>query len=844
MHVAFIKSQKHMKKRILSLSRLLFCSVFLLSFTQVIIAQQAQPEMYKIKGALLDSLTNEGEPYATLRLALKTNLNKPEKVAVTDSKGKFALEVAKPGHYVLTISSIGKSSIVRNLALNSSNRVVDLGKLFVTDSKNELANVTVTAQKPLVKVDLDKIEYDVKSDPESKTNKVLDMLRKVPLVTVDGQDNIEVNGSSSFKIYVNGKPSTLVSTNPGKVLKGMPANAIKNIEVITNPGAKYDAEGVGGILNIVMDDNSGMAGYTATVNSSVDTRTVSGGVYAMVQKDKLTLSANANVNKDFGNLMREEENRENKADTPYKYLTQNSEIDNLGKGFYGAFEASYEFSKKNLLSGSFNMYGGNYSNNSTQRVLMEDASRKKQYSYTNIGTSDTEYKYLEGKVDFQHNFSKPGEMLTLSFRVSTTPATTDSNIDLVDTYNYNPYKQSSYGEMKSPDFTYQIDYTKPVFKTGSLQSGVKYISRNNISNSIVMNQSASTNNIWTKDLDNSTDYKHMQDIMAGYLSYSQKIGKLSAKAGLRYEYTALNVKFNTQPDKNFDKNYSDLVPSGSVSYSLTPTQTLRLSYNMGIRRPSIWFLNPYKKTNSPHDIAYGNPNLESEKNHSFILNFSSFSQNFNLNMGLGHSFVNNSIEEYSTIKDGIMETTFYNIGHARNTSLTAYVSWLVFPKTRISLNESLSYKVIESAKTSTNPASLDKNQGFENRLFGSIQQTLPKSLILSFNGGFSTSRIGLQGTRSGFNHYTLSLNKSFLKEDRLTISAFATNFLAKNIVFSSDKNTVNFLLDSKTYYPMRSFGVSVSYRIGELKAQVKKAARSIVNDDVMQGGGGQGGQKQ
>lgn len=541
--------------------------------------------------------------------------------------------------------------------------------------------------------------------------------------------------------------------------------------------------------------------------------------------------------------MREEENRENKTDTQKKYLTQTATNDNLGKGFYGAFEASYEFSKRNLLSGSFNMYGGNYSNNSVQYVLMENELREKQYHYKNVGTSTTDYKYLEGKVDFQHNFKKPGEMLTLSFRVSTTPATTDNDIALTEIFNYKSYNQYSYGKMKSPDYTYQVDYTKPLFKTGSLQTGVKYISRNNISNSAVQMKSALTNNQWVDDKDNSIDYKHMQDIMAAYLSYSQKFGKLNAKAGLRYEYTALDVKFNSQPDKNFDKKYSDIVPSGSVSYSLTPTQTLRLSYNMGIRRPSIWFLNPYKKTSSPHDIGYGNPNLESEKNHSFILNFSSFSQNFNLNMGLGHSFVNNSIEEYSVINSGVMETTFYNIGHARNTSLTAYVSWLVFPKTRLSLNESLSYKVIESAKASANPAALDKNQGFENRLFGSIQQTLPKSLILSFNGGFSTSRIGLQGTRSGFNHYTLSLNKSFLKQDRLTIGAFATNFLAKNVVFATDKNTVNFLLDSKTYYPMRSFGVSVSYRIGELKAQVKKAARSIVNDDVMQGDSGQGGQK-
>lgn len=833
-----------MKKRFLSFSQLLLCTVLLFSISSFVRAQQAQPEMYKVKGVLLDSITNVGEPYATLRLALKSNMNKPEKLAVTDNKGKFSLEVPKPGSYVLTISSVGKTTIVRNIALSSSNRVADLGKLFSVDSKNQLGNVTIVAQKPLVKVDLDKIEYDVKSDPESKTNKVLDMLRKVPLVTVDGQDNIQVNGSDNFKIYVNGKPSTLVSTNPGKVLKSMPANAIKNIEVITNPGAKYDAEGVGGILNIVMDENSGMQGYTATFNASAGTRDIDGGAYVIVQKNKLTLSSNFNMSKDFSKDLKDEMTRTNLVDETNKYLTQTGSTKNYGRGFYGTLEGSYEFSKKNLLSASFMLYGGHYNADADFATLMQNSLLQNQYSYRNINQTDMKYNYLESKVDFQHSFSKPGEMLTFSFRMSNTPASNNNSMFLVDPNNKFTYtNKRTDADMKSPDFTYQVDYTKPMFKTGSLQTGVKYISRDNISTSFVERLDRGTTN-WIVDNDNSVDYKHMQDILAGYLSYSQKFGKFSAKGGVRYEYTGLKVKFANKSDLDFDKKLSDWVPSGSLSYSLAQTKTLRLSYNMGIRRPSIWFLNPYKNTSNPNVITYGNPQLDSEKNHSFNLNFSSFSQNFNLNMGLGHSFVNNSIQQYSFInKAGILETTYDNIGHARSTNITAYVSWSVFPQTRLSLNEALSYKVIESKAGTANENAVGKNSGFENSLFGSVQQTFPKSLVLSLNGGFSTSRIGLQGTRTGFKHYTLSLNKSFMKEDRLTIGAFATNIFAKNIVFGSNNSTPNFIDSSKSYYPMRSFGVSVSYRIGKLEAQVKKAARSITNDDVMQGDSGQGGRK-
>ena len=157
----------------------------------------------------------------------------------------------------------------------------------------ELQDVVVVQQKSLVKSDIDKLTYDIESDPDSKSNTILEMLRKIPMVTVDGEDNIQVNGSSSFKVYVNNKPNQMMSNNPKEVLKSMPATSIKKIEVITNPGPKYDAEGVGGILNIITH-NQGIEGYTATFSGSVSNRGAAGSTYATVKSGKLTMSANYN----------------------------------------------------------------------------------------------------------------------------------------------------------------------------------------------------------------------------------------------------------------------------------------------------------------------------------------------------------------------------------------------------------------------------------------------------------------------------------------------------------------------------------------------------------------------
>ena len=243
---------------------------------------------FSVKGIVLDSLTREGEPYATVKIARKNNPDKAVKAVLTDLNGAFSATVPGQGDFVLTVSSMGREPLVREFA--SAAKEVDLGTLYITDASNELAEVVVTAQKPLVKADIDKIEYNIADDPDSETNSLLGMLRKVPMVTVDGEDNIQVNGSSNFKVYVNGRPNNMMSNNPKEVLKSMPANTIKHIEVITNPGPKYDAEGVGGILNIVTV-GGGFEGYTVTLSANGSNRGAGGGLFGTVQKGKLTLSA-------------------------------------------------------------------------------------------------------------------------------------------------------------------------------------------------------------------------------------------------------------------------------------------------------------------------------------------------------------------------------------------------------------------------------------------------------------------------------------------------------------------------------------------------------------------------
>jgi len=376
-------------------------------------AQNTTNSSFQIKGILLDSLTQEGEPYATIRIVKKEAPAHAVKMLVTDMKGQFQEKMpGNKGNFIMTISSVGRSGIVKNFSVKPGEKLVDFGTIYIMDASNELGQVEVVAQKPLVKADIDKIEYNIQDDPDSKSNSVLEMLRKVPLVTVDGEDNIKVNGSSSFKVYVNGKPNNMMSNNPTDVLKSMPANSIKHIEVITNPGAKYDAEGVGGILNIVTV-GGGLEGYTATFSGNVSNRGAGGGVFGTVKSGKLTFSARYNYN--YNNQPRSYSggNRRTVGETD----SGSSDLDysgtSKGNGNFqsGSMEASYEIDTLRLVTMSFGLWGGkNKSNGET------DASA------TLPGTADELYSYISD------NHSKSSWYSISIFRCATHSPTTASSV--------------------------------------------------------------------------------------------------------------------------------------------------------------------------------------------------------------------------------------------------------------------------------------------------------------------------------------------------------------------------------------------------------------------------------
>lgn len=832
------------------------CSLLLIMLvvSSLVAAQNAAPT-FQIKGVLLDSLTQEGEPYATIKIVKKEAPANALKMLVTDMKGKFQEKVPGTGNFVMTISSIGRNTIVKDFTVKAGEKLVDFGTLYITDASNELGQVEVVAQKPLVKADIDKIEYNVQDDPDSKSNSVLEMLRKVPLVTVDGEDNIKVNGSSSFKVYVNGKPNNMMSNNPTEVLKSMPANSIKHIEVITNPGPKYDAEGVGGILNIVTV-GSGLEGYTATFSGNVSNMGAGGGLFGTVKSGKLTVSARYNYNYNDRPRSYSGGNRRTVGDVTEGSSDLDYDGSSKGHGNFqsGSMEASYEIDTLRLVSMSFGLWGGGNNSTSINNTLATAPGTSNElYRYVSDGRSKSSWYSIDGGVDYQRMFHVKDRMFTLSYKINTSPQTSDSYSTYNDMHAATDwedflkrlYDLNNDGSQNTTEHTFQADYTTPIGKIHTLEAGAKYILRDNSSEDDRYERQIGTTGDYVLDEEHSSHYKHQNDILAAYMGYGLRVKKISGRLGVRYEHTKQEVKYLLGRGDDFNKNFDDVVPSASIGYKLTDMSNLRFGYNMRIYRPGIWYLNPYLNDSNPTNISQGNSHLDSEKSHSFNLSYSNFTQKFNINLSARYSFTNNSIEQVTEqVKDTEIEglqnptgkevlySTYQNIGKSRNASLSGYVNWNATSNTRIYANLYGNYTYMEGANGL-------KNDGWNLFAYGGAQQSLPHDWRISLNIYGQTPWIMLQGKGSSFFDYGLSVNKSFLNKC-LTLSAFASNFFKKYTSPTSSIEGVGFTQDSWNRYTRQRFGVSVSYRIGELKASVKKAARTISNDDV-KGGGGEGG---
>ena len=799
---------------------------FLLATMMLMISAVVMAQKTTVTGVLMDKNLNEGEPFATVRVFKVGKSDKPIAMFITDENGRFKQEVKGKGKYDIVFSSVGKDELRQTIELGNENPI-DLGTIYVKDSETMLKGVEVVAQKPLVKMDVDKMSYNVAEDEDSKSNTVLDMLRKVPMVTVDGQDNITVNGSSSFKVYVDGLPNVMFSSNPSMVFKSMPASAVKSIEVITNPGAKYDAEGAAGVLNIVMNKQNpqaaqSMNGYNGTVRASAGNKQLGASVFLNGQQGKLSYSANVmtSYNKPGNTTTEMEQIQDNGVS---QILTSDNDLKTPFT--MGSLSLGYQIDDMSALNLTAQVNSMNTKTTGTTYTTMGGAAYGSGFSYGSTTDMKMSRTSFSGSVDYQRFFNKEHtHSLGFTYQLNYSPATTETTNNFLDTSSYidltNRYSEN---KDKTTNHIFQLDYSLPIGTGQTLNLGSK----------LQLHDATSDSKYYLKDVydpSTSSEYEYKNSILAGYGEYVGNYGKLGVKAGLRYEYTWQDVEYRLGNGQNFSTGYGSLVPTASMQYNLGVGSNLGLTYNMRISRPGISYLNPYVDKSNPIALFYGNPDLDVEKAHNISLVYNAFTQKLMVNLNLHHNFVDNAISQYSFYDDNnLLNTTYGNVVKSHQTGLSGYVSYLLTKDTRIFFNGGVNYIDLRST-------ALDqKNSGWTANVMGGVQQTLPWNLKLSAFVISSTKSYTLQGWSSGFNLVTASLSKSLLK-DKLNLSISGLMGLNKggNLNIETYSRGKDFSSRNAVKVPIYGVTFTVSYTFGNAKMAQKQHQSRVQNDFIEQ----------
>lgn len=702
--------------------------------------------------------------------------------------------------------------------------------------EKNLPELEITAAKKLIKIEADKTIYEIKKDPESKTNTFLDILRKVPFVTVEGNDEIKVNGSTNFQVYLNGKPSNLYTSNPSEIFKTIPASTIERVEVITDPGARYDAEGVNGILNIVTTENK-IDGYLLNLQATAMNRTQQGSLFGTLQIGRFSLSGNYAYM--HNNQKMKTDYLRNEYENEMQQLVMQQDIKIKTPSHVAGLEANFEIDSVNLLSLSAMFskqkpnyeYSGNYqlSNLNAQAIYSYNQEENQK---NNTGGSSI-------KIDYQHNFPIcKGEQLNISYQYDYLPNDMD---DYTKLYNWEGMDDSSLkylspfmyqdNQERRKEHTMQIDYRVPLENNQVLEVGTKHIYRNNHSQSYTLYKNAENEDWLQTKYQSIINYTHYQNILSLYVSYGINKSSWGINAGLRMEHTWQRVKENQQETNDFVYRKADWVPSLTAIYKINENHNLRAGYNLRIRRPDISYLNPTVII-SGSSITYGNPTLVSEKHHRISASYNYLSHNLNMQWQFLYSMGNNIIDEYNYLSnEGILNQTYMNNIRTRGYMVMPYISYNPFVNMNVSINARIGYLDLKMEE----PTEIYPNGMQTKRWFGggfvNISQQFPKNWRLNVTGGYVVEEPKLGSESTSFYYYGLKLQKTLWK-DKLTIALNLQDFLQPYLIYKTAYAYPNYDSRTKTKQYNWQVGITINYKLNSLKNNLREITKSIRNDDI------------
>ncbi len=847
MFCTVIQSNVQVMKRILSI-------LVLAGFCQMAAAQSSaggagtpgtsavavQKGSGRISGTIIDAASQQPVPYATVALVVPAT-NKPVDGTMADEKGRFSMDKIAKGAYRVAISFVGYETRTLEVEVTEKSASVDFGKISLNATATALQEVVVEGQRAMIEEKVDRTVYNAENDESNRGGDAADVLRKVPMLSVDLDGNVSMRGSQNIRVLINNRPSTITAGSVADALKQIPADLIKSVEVITSPSAKYDAEGSAGIINIVTKKNV-LRGGSLNIDTGVGMRGSNLGLNGSYRTGKMGFSLGGfgrmgyNTPGSFENMQTTRSNGEENV------ISQTADTrNNMMFGRY-SLGWDYDIDEKNYLNASVQYGLRNW------HAYQDDLVSQLYQGSTPLSRTlrDVETTDNSGTVDvnlnYTHTFSKPQQEFSILTQFSRNNRTNDfiNNIFNGDETTIDQ-RLKNINESFNQESTIQLDYANPIGSNQLVEFGGKQIMRQVISDFETF--SAAGTGPYTREANRnlSNVFNYNQNVSAGYFSYTlSTANNYSVKAGARYEYTTIDADFENSDEGLTIPAYGVLVPSVNVSKRLQDGNTVKLAYNRRIQRPSLEFLNPNVQNPNPALRTIGNPELDPEFTNNFELSYSTYFKSTSLNFSTFARNTNNSIQAVRTrAGDGVLETSYFNIGQEQAYGGSVFGSINLSNKLTLNGGTDVYYALLNN-----NVRDVDQqasNSGFVYNIRAMGNYNLGQGWGIQGFGFYRGRQVQLQGTQGGFGIYSLNLKKEF-NERRGSIGFGAENFLSSSIRVRNELSTPTFSQSSTNIMYNMNFKVNFSYRIGKMSASAPARRKKSVTNDDLKGGGEGGGQ--
>lgn len=773
-----------------------------------------------ISGMVTDSL-HKPLVYATVRI-LKNN-KQPLKSTYTNERGLFQLQVDS-GRYELVVSHTGFASVSRQVVVGKGGLQIET--IYLRTDKQLLQDVTVAARKPLIEQAADKIIYNVDSDPAAKAEMATDILRKTPLVTVDGEGNVQLNGQSNFKILLNGRETSMFAQNVKDALKNFPGAVISRIEIITAPSAKYDAEGVGGIINIVTKKR--VVGYNGYVSSYLSTMgNISESATLSVKAGKLGISSYIGVNGVAGRIS----NRSTSETTPYvptlfSKRTLEGERLNSNRGGYANLEISYDLDSLNTLTAYGNLGVNRSQSELEQSIITAHTTRPAErglFQQDNVSRSPSSGM----GADFIRKYRNQPEK-ELSFRFNGQFSRSDALTNSLQGGALLERYVSNTNEARNHEYTLQGDLVQPLSKTSRLETGAKAIFRAASAEFLSLAKYSATDS-YKPAPSNSDQFDYHQEVYSVYTSYNLNIKTYSMRLGARAEHTDIKGEF-VSSKSTVEQHYTNLIPNLLVTKKFSPLYTVSFSYNMRLQRPYITNLNPFVNNNDSLSVSYGNPQLGPQVLHAVSLQNRLTKGKLFAVLTANASYTRNMIVQFSLFNpaNAVTSTTSANAGREWQANVGFSLNTPVGKKLRIGFFPSVRYNNIENRLNL-----LQHRKGFSGSVSANFNYNVIGKFTLSGSGVILRTPYALVGTLSNTLYfYQINFGYKFFN-DKLSATMNVNNFHGRYFTFRSVTENPDFRVVNTTVSPYLVIYWGLTYNFGKLKESVSKK-KGVTNDDLVQ----------